>query len=171
MKRIILLVCALAVGPLMAQDGPIKIGIVDADIVIQNSIKGKRFFQEFEQFGKDKSDQIQAKITQYQEGEKDYKAKVNSLSDEKRKTMIVELQNLEKDIKRMQEDAKQESDRRLNDALGKFRKELGPVIQQVAEEQQLDIIMNHGPQSNLVYFNERVDITAAVIKKYDESAE
>ncbi len=167
----LLAVLILAALPLLAQETAIKIGIVDADVVIQNSIKGKRFFQEYEDFGKSKAESIQARIAEYQDREKDYKNKVNSLSEDKRKQMIVELQNLEKEIKRLQEDAKQESDRRLNDALSRFRKELGPIIQKVAEEMSLDIIMNHGPQSNLVFFNERVDITDDVIKKYDQSTD
>ncbi|MCB1044380.1 MAG: OmpH family outer membrane protein [Acidobacteria bacterium] len=171
MKALFAVLGMVTLIPAFGQEGPVKIGIVDADIVIQESIKGKRFFQEFEQFGKQKSDEIQARVSEYSDKEKDYKNKVNSLSEDKRREMVVQLQNLEKDIKRMQEDAKQESDRRLNDALSKFRKELGPVIQAVAEEMKLDIIINHGPQSNLVYFNARVDITDAVIKKYDESAE
>lgn len=170
-KSIIVMILAFAAIslPAVAQDGPIKIGIVDADVVIQKSIRGKRFFQEFEQFGKEKSELIKGKMAEFQDRQKDYQTKVNSLSEEKRNEMIVQLQNLEKEIKRLQEDAKQESDRRLNEALNKFRKELAPLIEQVATEQNLDIIINHGPQSNLVYFSDRVNITDAVIAKYDGS--
>jgi len=148
-----------------------KVGIVDAELVIQNSIKGKRFFKEMDEFGKTRSQQIEAKVAEFRDLEKEYKAKFNSLSEDKRDAMALDLQNLELEVKRLREDAKREQDRKVNTALDKFRKELAPLIRQVAEEQGYDIIINHGPQSNLVFFSKAVDITEAVVGKYDATVE
>lgn len=166
---VLIALCSLVLG--QEAVGTIRVGIVDADRVIQESIKGKRFFQEFEEFNKQKSTELQAKVEELKAKEKDFQAKVNSLSEEKRRELVVEMQNMETNLKRLQEDAKNESDRRLNDALERFRKELLPIMGQVAQEQNLDIIINHGPGSNLVYFNEKADITAVVVKKYDSTVQ
>jgi len=167
----IMITAALAFSGVTMAQGVSGLGIVDAEAVIQNSIKGKRFFQEMDDFGKQRSQQIEAKVAEFRDLEKEYKTKFNSLSEEKRATITTDLQNLELDIKRMREDAKREQDRKVNQALDNFRKELAPLIRMVAEEKGLDIVFNHGPQSNLVFFTKKVDITEDVVKKYDDTVQ
>ena len=145
-----------------------KVGVVDADVVIQKCNKGKAFFDEYKAFAEGKRDEIEAMVTQYREQEKDFNAKRASLSEEKLRDMGGELQKLQTEIKRKQEDAERESNEMLNEGLDRFRKELGPLIRQVALEKNLDLVFNIGPQSNMVYVNESIDITEDVIKKYDE---
>ncbi len=145
-----------------------KVGVVDADVVIQKCEKGKKFFEDYKAFAQGKRDEIEAMVTRFREQEKDFNAKRASLSEDKLREMGSELQKLQTEITRKQEDAKRESDTMLNEGLDKFRKELGPLIRQVALEKDLDLVFNIGPQSNMVYVNESIDITEEVIKKYDE---
>ena len=145
-----------------------RIGVVDADIVIQKSAKGKAFFEEYKTLIKAKEDKIQAMIQTYQTQKKDLQAKAASLSEDKALDMQRNLKRMETDIKREQEDAERETKNLLNERLDTFRKELAPLIRAVAKEMNLDIVMNYGPQSGLVYFKENVNITDNVIKKYDE---
>lgn len=144
-----------------------KIGVVDADVVIQKSAKGKAFFEEYQTFATGKKQEIDAKIEAYRAAEKDYNAKSASLSEDKRLEMYQDLERQQTDIRRMQEDAKRESETKLNLGLEKFRKELAPLIRQVAQEQGLDLVLNYGPNSNMVYFSDTINITDAVIAKYD----
>ncbi|MCB1050964.1 MAG: OmpH family outer membrane protein [Acidobacteria bacterium] len=144
-----------------------KIAVVDAEMVIQNSIKGKRFFKQMEDFGKNRTDSIKAKVDAYKEKEKELQTKLSSLSEDKRKSMGLELQKMETEIKRMQEDAKRESDVMINDALDKFRRELIPVIESVATSKSVDMVFNIGPGTNIAYVNKAIDLTADVVKAYD----
>lgn len=145
-----------------------KVGIVDADIVIQKSAKGKKFFESYQDFTKAKRDEIEKQVQLFRDREKDAQAKAASLSEDKRKEIGTELQKLQTEIKRLQEDAKSDADQMLNDGLDRFRKELAPLIRQIALEKGLDMVMNYGPQSSLVYISDSVNITQDVIKKYDE---
>jgi len=166
MKKIILL--ALLTAPFLgfSQDS-LKIGIVNGDVVIQNSIKGKRFFEKFKAFNESKSNEIKAKIDLFQQKEKDFQAKVQSLSDDKRTEVRRDLQNLQTEIKRMQEDAKRESDTMFNEGLAVFQKELAPLIEQLAKAESFDIVINDGPGSNFLFYSAKVNITGKVIELYD----
>ncbi|CAM2067376.1 OmpH family outer membrane protein [Sulfidibacter corallicola] len=168
LKKAITLMFTLAVlaVPVMAQGT--KVGIVDADVVVQKSQKGKAFFEEFQKFTEQKRASIDQMIEAFQAKQKDLQAKAASMSEDKKKESALELQKMQTEIKRAQEDAKRESDLKLNTGLEKFRKELAPLVHQVAIEKGLDMVLNYGPNSNLVYFNDSVNITDAVIKAYDE---
>lgn len=169
MKKSMTLMCLAllwAGAPLMAQQ-PVKIGIVDGDIVIQQSVKGKRFFEKFTAFNEKKRDEIKGKVEAFQAKEKEFNATRGSLSDDKLQATARDLQNMQTDIKRMQEDAKRESDNMLNEQLAKFQKELAPIIEKMAVDDQFDIILNNGPGANFLFFSSRVNITQKVIDLYD----
>lgn len=165
-KKIIISMFALVMcGAAMAQGT--KFGIVDADRVIQESKKGKQFFEELQAFVKSKQDEIDVDIKAFQEKEKEFKSKMVTLSTEKRDAMAAQLQEMQVKLKRMTEDAENERQRRITRALEKFRQELSPLVRQVALEKSLDIVMNLGPEHQVVYFSESIDITKEVIAKYD----
>ena len=164
-----LFIAALAASSALAFQGT-KIGIVNADDVIQGSAKGKAFFDELETFTKTKREEIEKLAAEYQAKEGDLRAKAASMSDEKRQESGLDLQRLQTEIKRKQEDAQQERDLLIKTKFDNFRKELAPLIRQVALERGLDLVLNHGPQSNLVYSSDSIDITGDVIKKFDETA-
>jgi len=150
----------------LAQEN-VKIGIVNGDVVIQNSIKGKRFFEKFKAFNEKKTAQIKAQVDLFKQKESDLQAKAQSLSEEKRQSSARELQNLQTDIKRMQEDAKRESDTMFNEALARFQKELAPLIQDLAQKENYDVVINDGPGSNFLYYSKKVNITGKIIELYD----
>lgn len=144
-----------------------KIGVVDADVVIQRSAKGKAFFEQYQGLIKQRQDEIKAMVDNYRAQEKDLQAKAASLSADKAREMRDQLQRMQTDIKRKQEDAEAEAQKTLNDKLDEFRKELAPLIRQIAQEMSLDLVINYGPNSNLVYISDNVNITDDVIQKYD----
>ena len=144
-----------------------KVAVVDAELVIQNSILGKRFSKEMEDFSTKRSGEIKAKFEEFKAKEKDFQAKAASLSEDKRRSLGLELERMQTDIKRMQEDAKRESDLKINEALERFRRDLIPVIKGVAESKGMDLVMNIGPGSNIAYVNTNIDITEEVVKAYD----
>ena len=168
MKKFIssILLAALA-ATVFAHEGT-RVGIVDADLVIQDSAKGKAFFDEYENIIKAKQVEIKAKRDELVEKQKDAQAKAASLSDDKKIELSRELERMQTDLKRMREDAERETQGMLNARLDEFRKELAPLIRQVAQDKNLDMVINYGPNSNLVYFSDAINITADVIKKYDE---
>lgn len=169
LKKVItsLIVLSALCLPAMAQGT--KVAIVDADVIVQKSQKGKAFFDEFQKFTEGKRTEIEKMVESFQAKQKDLQAKAASMSEDKKKESALELQRLQTEIQRAQEDAKRESDLRLNTALERFRKEIAPLVRQVAIEKGIDMVINNGPNTGLVYFSDTVNLTDAVIKAYDES--
>jgi outer membrane protein len=146
----------------------IKVGIVDADVVIQKSAKGKKFFAEMQEFNQEKKSQLEGMVNNFESKQKDAQAKAASMNEEKRREVGLELQRLQTAIKRAQEDAERERQKKLNNGLERIQKELGPLIRQMALEKGLDLVLNRGAQSGIVFMSERINITNDVIRKYDE---
>jgi outer membrane protein len=169
MKKInFTLILALCLAPTLAlAQGP-KIGVVNANRVVQECKKGKAFFTELEGFKKKKDDEIKGQITTAQNMQKDAQAKAASMSDDKKREIANNLEKMEREIKRLGEDAQRETTGKLNEGLERFQRELGPLIRQIALEQGLQLVFNDGPSSGIVFRDPSVDITDAVIKKYDE---
>jgi len=160
------LVALAAALPSLAQT---NIGVVDFEQVIQKSARGKAFFAELEAFQKSKKDEIDGLAQALREKQKDAQAKAASLSEDKRQELGRELENLNTNLKRAREDAERESQIRIQQGLDRIQKELEPLVRQVALEKDLHLVLSYGAQTGIVFVHEKIDITADVIKKYDET--
>lgn len=158
----------LMVAPMSFAFQGTKVGIVDADTVIQESNRGKAFLNELDIFSQARRQDLQTMADKRDSLMKDLQAKAASMSKANLESSRKEINQLEVDIKRKQEDATREAEIKLKTGLDEIRNEMVPLIRQVAIEKDLDMVLNMGPQSQVVYFHERIDITKDVIKKYDE---
>jgi outer membrane protein len=144
-----------------------KVGVVDAEAVIQQSKKGKSFFTEMENLKKQKESEIDGLVNALQAKQKDAQANAASMTEAKKQEVGLELQRMQNNLKRQSEDAQRELQIKLNNGLERFQKEISPLIRQVAVEKGLDLVLNYGSQSNIVYVKETINITGDVVKKYD----
>lgn len=144
-----------------------KVGIVDADTVIQSSERGKAFLKDLEAFSQAKRQELDIKQKELATFQKDLQTKVASMSAAKKADTQRKAEELVKNIKRLREDAQREAELKLKEGLDEIRKEMIPIIREVALEKDLDMVLNMGPQSQVVYFHDRINITQEVIKKYD----
>ncbi len=165
-KSTFMTIALLMIGAWASAHEGAKIGVVDPNAVIQDCAKGKAFFEEYEAFLKDKESQIKTMVDNLQAGQKDFQAKAASLSEEKALALRADLEKQQTTLQRAQEDAEREAKAMLNDKLTIFEKEIGPIVRQVAEEKKLDLVLTRS--QNMAFVSEAVNITADVIKKYDE---
>lgn len=165
-KLILAALLGLLALPAFAQT---NVGVVDFNLVIQKSVKGKAFFEELDAFKQTKQGELDGKIAQLQDQQKDAQAKAASLTEEKKQEIAMQLQRMETDVRRYKEDAERETQLKAKAGLDRIQAELEPLVRQVALEKNLHLVMSYGAQSGIVFFNEKIDITNDVIKKYDES--
>ncbi len=151
--------------PAMAQgDGPIKIAVVDLDVVVAQSPAGKELNARLEKF----QQQVQAEIDTMTNRAKELRQRlaegVNSLSEDK----LAELQKQFEDegikMKRLKDDKTREGQKMQNEGLREIEKQLEPIFKQVRDEGGYDIILNRVP-GMVVMASERVDITQKVIDR------
>lgn len=165
-KHITITIFALFLSTTVAANS--KIGIVDADMVVQKSKKGVKFFSELQAFNEKKKQEVNELVESYREQQKDAQAKAANMSEDEVREVTKELQDFQTKIKRAQEDANREAQTKFNQGVEGFRKELAPIIRQVSIEQKLDAVFNFSPNSNIVFFSDSVNITDLVIEKFDQ---
>ena len=169
MRNLILfmaLILILGVHGLQAQGA--KIGIVHIDAVVQKSIKGKAFIDEHQGFREEKRDEINKLYQNYEQKDKEFQAKSPSLNEERRREFTFQLERLRLEIRRKQEQSENELSNRLNEGMMQIREELDPLIEKIGSEKDFDLILRYDPDSNMLYVNDKIDITNEVIKRYDD---
>jgi outer membrane protein len=95
-------------------------------------------------------------------------AKVNQpvLSEEARAAAQKEIDKLNIEIQRAQQDADAEMQELQQQLQGEFQRKLSPVIQQVAIERGLLILLSRA-DAGMIWADPGLDLTADVIKKFD----
>ena len=145
-----------------------KIGVVNANEVLEKSAEGKRVIAQLE----DKNKKNQNDIAKLDDEIRNLQTKLNT----QRLTLTQEaMMNLNSDIERKQTQRKrfaEDSIREMNELSARiFKKvqdELIPIIQQVGKDMNLDVIFDLS-QSGTLYFNPTINLTEEVIKRYDAS--
>lgn len=146
----------------------IKIGVVNAQEVLEKSTEGKRVIAQLE----DKNMKNQNDIAKLDDEIRNLQTKLNT----QRLTLTQEaMMNLNSDIERKQTQRKrfaEDSIREMNELSArlfqKVQNELIPIIQQVGKDMNLDVIFDLS-QSGTLYFNPTINLTEEVIKRYDAS--
>ena len=164
----LVLTCLFAV-PAMAQEAPVKIAVVDLDVVVAQSPAGKELNAKLEKF----QQQVQAEIDVMTNRAKELRQRladgVNSLTEDK----LAELQKQFEDegikMKRLKDDKTREGQKMQNEGLRDIEKQLEPIFKQVRDEGGYDIILNRVP-GVVVMASERVDLTQKVIDKLNAAA-
>jgi Skp family chaperone for outer membrane proteins len=77
-----------------------------------------------------------------------------------------EIAQRERQIRRMQEDAELEFNRQQNESLSRVSEKIQAVISEYAEQNGFGAVFLQGP--SLPYFAPALDITATIIRIYDE---
>lgn len=145
-----------------------KIGVVNAQEVLEKSTEGKRVIAQLE----DKNKKNQNDIAKLDDEIRNLQTKLNT----QRLTLTQEaMMNLNSDIERKQTQRKrfaEDSIREMNElsarVFQKVQNELIPIIQQIGKDMNLDVIFDLS-QSGTLYFNPTINLTEEVIKRYDAS--
>lgn len=164
-----LVLTGLFAVPAMAQEAPVKIAVVDLDVVVAQSPAGKELNAKLEKF----QQQVQAEIDVMTNRAKELRQRladgVNSLTEDK----LAELQKQFEDegikMKRLKDDKTREGQKMQNEGLRDIEKQLEPIFKQVRDEGGYDIILNRVP-GVVVMASERVDLTQKVIDKLNAAA-
>lgn len=146
----------------------IKIGVINSQEVLEKSAEGKKVLARLE----DRNKKNQGEIAKMDEEISRLETKLNTqrltLTQEALIQLSSDLDKRRTDRKRSAEDFYREMNDLTQRLFNKVQNELLPIIDQIGKEKNLDIIFDLA-KSGAVYFNPTIDITAEVIKRYDES--
>jgi len=161
MKKLFSVVIVLAVLTVFTY-AQAKIGIVNSQVVLKNSIGGKAFMKKMSALDKKMTSKMQNLTMEIKKLEKELGSPaLNSATKEKKAELLREKQTA---AKRYYEDAKRRFQTKYNKEMKKLLKDIMPVIQRVGKTKGFTVIMEI---QNVAYYDKAVEVTADVIKAYD----
>lgn len=165
----LLLIAALVLPSVaLAQEAPIKIAVVDLELIVTQSESGKALQKKLEEFAQSVQTEGEAKAKAYQDLQLRLRDGANSLADDKLSDLQKQVEDAEIDLKRFQRDKEREGQKIQAEGLREIEKQLKPIFDSVREEQGYDLILNDVP-GVVVMATPRIDITNMIIERFNAS--
>jgi len=161
MRKVVIaaLIVFLLSGFILAE---VKIGIINAQKLIEGTKKGRALSDKLEKFGKEKQDQITAMQNEIKKIEKELVSP--ALNEATKEKKALDMQNKRTDLKRFVEDSQRGMQNLTQVEMQALQEEIKPIIQQIGRTKGLTIILEI---TAVAYFDESVDITDDIIRIMD----
>ena len=157
-------VCTLAVAFIAtvatAQSSDYKIGFVNTERLFREAAPAKRAQQKLEREFAGRDSDIQKLNKQVRDLQALLEKDGVTMAESDRRNKERDLANLSRDQQRLQREFREDLNLRRNEELGAVQERANKVIQQIAEAEKFDLIL----QDPVVYASGRIDITDKVIK-------
>jgi outer membrane protein len=146
--------------------GAMKIAVIDTEKILVNSAAGKKALADLKKLQEAKEKEVGARNQEI----KDLQGKLNdgrlSLAQDKIDDMQKQLEDKVIALRRFQDDANRELEKKRDEVLGAVDQKVMPVINQLGKEQGYTLIFRKF-ESGLIYADEAIDITDAIIQRLD----
>src|SRR3984893_3017102 len=146
-----------------------KIGIVNLQLIAQNSAEGKAasgrvqaLIQKKQTEGRDKTKHLQANQQKLQ-------TSGGVMSDAARSALEKDIERQQREGERFQQDAQAEINELQQELQGEFQKKLFPLLQQLAQEKGLQVLLSQ-QDAGVIWWEPGIDLTAEAVKKLDAAS-
>jgi len=161
-----MLLCLAAACTLTAQDLQPRFGMIVPERIIDTSTRGRKLFAELENLKKTLQEKLQAKTAEFQKLNAQLQSP--SISDAGKESIQKQLRDLDFEGKKLQDDSQQELQRTQQKVIGQFEREIGPLVEELAKEQKLQLVLMYQP--GLVAYADQAWLTTfsdEIAKRYD----
>jgi len=150
--------CLSGAGATQAFD--YKIGFVNTERLFREAAPAKRAQQKLEREFAARDADIQKLSKQVRDLQTAVERDGATMSETDRRNKERDLANLSRDLQRSQREFREDLNLRRNEELASVQERANRVIQQIAEAEKFDLIL----QDPVVYASQKIDITEKVIK-------
>ena len=154
------LAIGLAVFAITASAVEYKIGFVNTERLFREATPAKRAQQKIEKEFATRDAEIQKLGKQVRDLQAVLDKDGATMAEGERRNKERDLANQSRDLQRMQREFREDLNLRRNEELAGIQERANKVIQQIAESEKYDLIL----QDPVVYASQRIDITDKVIK-------
>jgi len=154
------LVVTLAATLAFAQGGEYKIGFVNTERLFREATPAKRAQQKLEKEFAGRDADIQKLSKQVRDLQVLLEKDGVTMAESDRRNKERDLANMSRDLQRLQREFREDLNLRRNEELAAVQERANKVIQQIAEAEKFDLIL----QDPVVFASTRIDITEKVIK-------
>lgn len=161
MKRIslALAVIAMLASPALPFAQDLKIGFVSTERVFREAPPAVKALKKLEKEFAPRDQEIQKAAKQIRDLQTQLEKEAMTMSESQRRDREQELGRQTRDLQRMQREFREDLNLRKNEELAVVLQRANQVIQQIAEAEKYDLILQEA-----VYRSPRIDITDKVIK-------
>ena len=147
----------------------IKVAVIDTEQILLNSTAGKKVLADLKKLQEQKEGELRSRNQEI----KDLQTKLNegrlSLAQDKISDMEKQLEDKVIALRRLQDDANRDMQKKRDELLGQIDQRVMPVINQAGKELGYTLIFRKF-ESGLIYADEAVDITKVIIQRMDAAA-
>jgi Skp family chaperone for outer membrane proteins len=161
-KKLLLIFALLALTTFVFSE--VKLGIINPQGVLQNSIKGKAVIERLRSLNMSKQKTYEAMQKEIDALEKEVLSP--ALNPDSRDKKNVDLQTKRTEIKRFAEDAQKDSMAMQQKEFENLQRDLMPIIEKIAKAEGISLVFDLNT-AGVTYFEPGIDITDQVIKAYD----
>jgi outer membrane protein len=154
-------------GPQPPQPFPqaVRVGVIDMLRVFGDTAWGKAAQTRIDALGQKKAAELSERQKKLQVDNQKLET-ADMLNDAARKETQASIQRQEKELQRAQQDAQEEFNQLRQEVQESFNAKLGPILQALVNEKKLTMLFRT-TDSGLVFFDQSLDLTAEVIKRFD----
>ncbi len=141
-----------------------RVGVIDMLRVFGDTAWGKTAQQRIDALGQKKTAELSERQKKLQTDNQ--KLETDVLNEAARRETQASVQRQEKELQRAQQDAQEEFNQLRNEVQESFNTKLGPILQTIVNEKKITMLFRT-TDSGLVFFDQSLDLTAEVIKRFD----
>jgi outer membrane protein len=167
-KFLVSIAVAALAAPMFAQNAPARIAVIDVQKVLSQSVAGKAAYEKLKKMQDDRVEKAKAMDEELRKLDTDINTKKISLSEDKLAEMQKQLADKRISMQRYAQDADREVTEARDRELQALEVKIKPVIDSIGKEMGIAVIFNKF-ESGLVYASDAIDITSAVIQKFNEA--
>jgi len=151
---------ALLLGGVSAQADDFKVGVVDTERVLRESVPAMNAEKKIEKEFSGRDQEIKKLIKQAKDLQALLEKEGAAMSDAEHRNKERELTALNVDLQRLQREFREDLNLRKNEELAMVLELANKAIQTIADTEKFDLILQEA-----VYRNPKIDITDKVIKR------
>lgn len=169
MKKFLISVAVTALAaPMFAQSAPQRLAVIDVNKVLMSSNAGKASYEKLKKLQDDRVEKAKAMDEEMRKLDAEINSKKLSLSEEKLADLTKQLADKKISMQRYAQDADREVGEARDRELQALEAKIKPVIDTIGKEMGIAAIFNKF-ESGLVYASDAIDITDAVVKRFNEA--
>ena len=170
---------ALVTAPAVAQaapaaapaaSGPIRVAVIDTEKILLSSNAGKKVVADLKRLQEQREKELGARAAELKELQTKISDGRLSLAQDKLADLSKQYEEKEIGIRRAQDDATRELNKKRDEMLAQIDQRVMPVINQVGKDLGYTLIFRKF-ESGLIYADEAIDITSVVIQRLDTAAQ
>lgn len=142
-----------------SRPGELKVGIVNTEKLLRESAPAQRAFKKLEREFATRQADVERMAKRLRDLSAAFEKEQLTLTDTDRRNKQRELDVLSRDLQRAQRELREDENLRRNEELAGLQDRLQKAIQQIAEAEKFDLILQ-----DAVYFSARIDVTDRVLK-------